>query len=125
MTEKAFERFLKSIGGVESGFFPDREPITNRWFFGIGDGWLPLVKELITKLIELRWNKELCQVKEKFGGLRFYINSGSDEIHALIHEYENKSFTICETCGKDGKTNKTKTGWIKTLCEECAKERNA
>jgi len=121
MTEKEFDEFLESVGGLENGFYSEHEPIKTRRYFDIDDGWLPLVKELISKLIALGWDKQLSQVKEKWGGLRFYINSGSDEVHALILEYENKSGHICEMCGEPGKTGKTNTGWIKTLCSNCEK----
>jgi len=124
MNEGEFEGFLLSIGGLENGFYPDKPTIKRRGFFSNGDGWLTFVTELITKLIELGWDKQVCQVKEKFSTLRFYINSGSAEVHALIHEYENKSGYICETCGKPGKTIKTKTGWLKTLCETCVRSKN-
>jgi hypothetical protein len=61
------------------------------------------------------------QVKEKFGGLRFYTNGTSDEIHKLISEYESKSYATCEDCGKPGKSRGS--GWIRTLCDECGSKR--
>ncbi len=84
--------FLESIGGLENGYYPDRERITKSTFFDIEEGWYPLVKELIEDLIELGWDKQICQVKEKFGGLRFYINGGSDEIFKRIVKAENDSY---------------------------------
>lgn len=60
------------------------------------------------------------QVKEKFGTLSFYMSSGNDEIWNLIREAERKSAKTCEECGKPGKLRGG--GWIKTLCDECAKE---
>jgi len=57
------------------------------------------------------------QVKEKFGTLRFYMTSGTEEMYNLIHEAEEKSGTICEDCGKPGKIRHG--GWIRTLCDEC------
>jgi hypothetical protein len=117
MTEQEMNDFLQSIGGLENGMYSDREPITNAGFFECDSGWYQLIKDLITDLIELGWNKEICQVKEKFGGLRFYINEGSDEIHDRITEAENQSYEICEVTGKPGLL-RTDIGWIETLCEE-------
>lgn len=59
--------YLKSIGGLENGHFINRPPIDDPHFMSIGLGWYPLVKSLIQELIELGWNKQICQVKEKFG----------------------------------------------------------
>lgn len=83
--------------------------------FECGDGWFELIKELSEKLEPL--GVEAVQVKEKFGGLRFYANHATDAAWDLIEEAECKSETICEECGKAGKPNGV--GWIKTLCEEC------
>jgi len=111
-----FEKFLESIGGLKNGHFTDRDPITSRYYCETGDGWLPIIKDLIEDLIDAGWDKQICQIKEKFGGLRFYINGGSDEIYKLISDAEVKSMKTCEVCGKPG--TQTSGGWINTLCEE-------
>lgn len=59
----------------------------------------------------------VVQVKEKFGGLRFYAHSYTEEARKLIDEAEDKSFTICETCGGEGKTQSPR-GWLITMCDE-------
>jgi hypothetical protein len=121
LTEEDFNNFLESIGGLENGFYTGREPIKDSDFFCIGNGWLGIVKSLIEDLIQLGWDKQICQVKEKFGGLRFYINSGSNEIHKRITEAESKSHEVCEKCGEPGKS--ISGGWIFTLCESHAEEK--
>jgi hypothetical protein len=121
MTKEEMNGFLESIGGLENGFYTDRDPIKDSGFFECGNGWFPLIKDLITDLIELGWDKQTCQVKEKFGALRFYINTGSDEIFKKIHSYENKSYEICETCGEKGELRLV--GWYKTLCNKHHEER--
>lgn len=117
MSEKEMNEFLESIGGLQNGFYPDRGPIINSNFFHVGDGWYPLIKELIEDLINLGWDKQTCQVKEKFGGLRFYINTGSDEIYHRISKAEKDSYEICEKCGEKGQL-RTDIGWYRTLCDE-------
>lgn len=117
MTTEELNEFLESIGGLNSGYYTDRPPITKCGFFECNSGWYPLIKELVEDLIKLGWNKEVCQVKEKFGGLRFYINEGSDEIYNRITEAGNKSYTICEKCGSEGSL-RNDIGWYKTLCED-------
>ena len=117
MTKEEMDEFLESIGGLTNGFYLDREPIKNCGFFGVDVGWYPLIKNLITDLIELGWDKQTCQVKEKFGGLRFYINAGSDKIYERITLAESQSYEICEVCGEKGELRKN-IGWYTTLCNE-------
>jgi hypothetical protein len=124
MTKEEINEYLESIGGLENGFFTDRPPITNCGFFDVDSGWYPLIKDLIEDLIKLGWDKQVCQVKEKFGGLRFYINSGSNEIFARITLAENKSHEICETCGEKGEM-RTDLGWYRTLCNKHYEERKS
>lgn len=61
------------------------------------------------------------QVKTKYGGLRFYMTHGTDEIFELIDEAEDKSYEICELCGEKGKPRDI--GWIWTLCDKCHKKK--
>ena len=117
MTEEEMNDFLISIGGLENGWRTDRSPIKDCGFFEVDNGWLPLIKELIEDLIKLGWDKQVTQVKEKFGGLRFYINGGSDEIYNKITEAEKLSHETCELCGKKGEL-RTKIRWFTTLCDE-------
>lgn len=88
----------------------------------VGPGWSPLIARLIEDLERLGWDGNIYQVKEKFGGLRFYIGSGTDAIHKRITEAENESYSICERCGKPGTLYQT--GWWKTLCPDCNNGRN-
>lgn len=114
-------QFLESIGGLENGFYSDRPPIKDCRYFGVDEGWYGIIKELIEDLIKLGWNKQVCQVKEKFGGLRFYINDGTNEIHNRIIDAEKKSYEVCEKCGHTGKL-RNDIGWYLTLCEDHYKE---
>jgi hypothetical protein len=122
MTDEEMNVFLESIGGLENGYYTDRGPITDCGFFGVGNGWFPLIKELIEDLISLGWDKQTCQVKEKFGGLRFYINAGSDEIFDRLTKAERDSYEICETCGEKGELRKD-LGWFFTLCDKHHQEK--
>lgn len=117
MTDEQMNEFLESIGGLENGYFTDRPPIKDCWMFECSNGWFPLIKELIEDLIALGWDRKTCQVKEKFGGLRFYINSGSNEIHDRISKAERDSYEICEKCGEKGEL-RTDIGWYFTLCDK-------
>ena len=62
------------------------------------------------------------QVKEKFGGLRFYTNYSDNVVNALISMAESMSYRTCEVCGTPGKSRHG--GWIRTLCDEHAEGRD-
>jgi hypothetical protein len=117
MNGEEMNEFLDSIGGLKNGWHSDAEPIKSCGIFEVEEGWYPLIKELITDLIALGWDKEVTQVKEKFGGLRFYVNSESDEMFKRIQKAEADSYVTCEVTGNPGKL-RTDLGWHRTLCDE-------
>lgn len=105
--------------------------------FECGDGWFQLIWNLcedLEKMDQENFDKlpeevkakslleqneiRLCvdQVKEKFGSLRFYISSGTEEMYDRINKAEEDSTTICETCGKPGKLRRE--GWFYTACDD-------
>jgi len=83
----------------------------------VGPGWAELVGAIYDKLPP---DAYIYQIKEKFGGLRFYVD-GTTELLDFIDEMEAKSLTICEHCGKPGKPRYG--GWVLTMCDECYKSR--
>jgi len=96
--------------------------------FDINLGWLPLVINLHKSIFELDPNYELVQVKEKFGGLRYYVNTYSmytdigKQIHQLIDIAEETSLTICELCANPGSLRSKTYFPLKTYCDNCAKQ---
>lgn len=56
------------------------------------------------------------QVKEKFGGLRFYYSGGDDFVRGVVYMAESMSYDTCEVCGSPGKL--TNNGWYRTVCKE-------
>lgn len=95
------------------------------WLFECGDGWYKII-DLLCEL--LQWdideNKhhqiEATQVKEKYGGLRFYTNGEDDKQHGLICFAQRLSEETCEECGSMEDVTQTK-GWICSLCPTCMK----
>lgn len=101
------------------------QPNPYNYRFGVGDGWYKLLKSLIIKIRENDKNDnritKVTQIKEKWGGLRFYVNGTSKENWKLIQFVENKSFTICESCGSQTDVGIWRNnGWLKTMCKKCA-----
>ena len=104
--------------------------------FGVecGDGWFMLLEQLM-RSVESHLNPEnswprkeriplqIDQIKEKFGGLRFYYHGGDNEVRGMVNLTERLSYCICEECGSTKNVTQTK-GWIITLCEDCMKIHN-
>lgn len=55
------------------------------------------------------------QIKEKFGGLRFYYDGGDKEVHGMVRMAEAWANFTCEKCGNLG--TRRGGGWIRTLCD--------
>lgn len=55
------------------------------------------------------------QIKEKFGGLRFYYDGGDEHVHGLVSMAESWAGVACEECGGIGV--RRGGGWIRTLCD--------
>lgn len=95
--------------------------------FAIGKGWYQIVDSLCNQIQNyLNWQKEVpqvivTQIKEKFGGLRFYYNGGDEKIDGMVRMAEEWAEHTCEECGKPG--HERSGGWIKTLCDEHYEER--
>ena len=99
------------------------------WGIDTGDGWYNIIDTLCYQIqwhIEHNLNKdedpevvnvEAVQVKEKYGGLRFYYNGGNDFISGLVYMAEGMSSKTCEECAAPGTQNEV--GWIHTLCTPC------
>jgi hypothetical protein len=125
LQEKLVEKYPKIFSEV--GETPQKSCMA--WGICIGDGWYMLVDNLCNFLqstIDL--NKDTypqvvaAQVKEKFGGLRFYVNSANDEQYGAISFAEHLSYSICENCGSTEDITQTE-GWVVTLCPKCMEER--
>lgn len=91
------------------------------WKGEVGDGWWPIVEELGLAMFRLDPDLEIHQIKEKFGGLRFYYSSSeehgcSEEQKILVHFAERLCARTCETCGLPGSL-RNDLGWVLTLCD--------
>ena len=100
------------------------EPITHSLmpfgFDGIEDGWFLILWRLSESLTKLG-NIKATQVKEKFGGLRFYFEGrvdNSDNAWNLIEEAENECLQTCMFTGKPAPGPRPVRGWLYTVCDE-------
>lgn len=114
----------------------DRDLTTiHEWEFGFG--WDSLI-ETLAALIDAEIERDprvakgyrtdegwdmppfrITQMKEKFGGLRFYYEGGNNRIHGFAQMTEDLSKGMCEVCSSIG--DQCRNGsWVSTLCPECA-----
>lgn len=95
--------------------------------------WTDWMRETFTKenlaktkleLVELEEQIPVAtQVKEKFGGLRFYTTGTNDRDTNIIDSAEAMSYYVCEQCGTMASARLYTYGWHATLCSQHADER--
>lgn len=122
--EKFAERLEKSYPKMYGGKYGG---------FAVGKGWYPIIERLSASIQQhIEWknkDSEVCpqviveQVKEKFGGLRFYYQGGDEYIAGLVSMAESWAGIACEDCGGIGK--RRGGGWVRTLCDVHEQEHNA
>lgn len=84
----------------------------------VGKGWEKLIEICYNACKSESYPVTILQVKEKWGGLRFYTSGGTDELLDLLDNAEKLSYNICEACGKAGKVRED-LSWVTTLCSAC------
>jgi hypothetical protein len=95
----------------------------------VGPGWHPILTRLHGQLSAVAPGYRVEQVKEKFGGLRVYLDYGDptertaaeaaciELAEDLIELHEEEFYRTCEYCGQPGWPRDG--GWVKTLCDVC------
>ena len=99
---------------------------------GVPEGWLPIIDTLCgcmqsyidyhnkhTKDGVVKPTQVKCtQMKEKFGGLRFYADNHDEIIEGMIEMAEYMCDNTCQDCGSQEDLGMT-TGWLSVLCRTC------
>ena len=96
------------------------------WLDLMPDGWRKFFGEqMVEEIAQALKGEELIitQIKEKFGGLRFYCHGTTKEVYDVISKYEQLSKLVCIRCG--AKATKISMGWISPFCDKCAHDMNA
>lgn len=73
--------------------------IEDGWFqiLDIPEEWEDIVIDCHEQLVKIDPDYTILQIKEKFGGLRYYFNSDSPrhkEMIAIVMEHEKASFSV-------------------------------
>jgi hypothetical protein len=81
-----------------------------------GPGWWPIIATLDQVLRERYPDYRVVQIKEKFGGLRFYADGVDAAGYEIIGAAERSAAETCEECGQPG-APRTHRYWYRTLCD--------
>jgi len=101
-----------------------------------GIGWLPTILLAHEALKLITPDYKISQIKEKFGGLRYYAGGGFPwdtpqgyAFESILGNAEREASTICENCGEKGYGPnffyvkiRTFSGWHHTYCDPCEVE---
>lgn len=126
MTKELDEKLCRDFPKIFKDRRADMRNTAMCWGFDVGDGWYWLIYHLCS-LIQSRIDANpthnfpqpvATQVKEKFGGLRFYVTGADEATYGMIDLAEHLSYHICEGCGSTKDIGYTQ-GWIKTICKPC------
>jgi len=119
MKKELEEKLVKKYPTVFGEYGGDMRETCMAWGLTCGDGWYKIIDELCQVLEPA--GVVAAQVKEKFGGLRFYVNpvkkEKADEVFEAIQKAEAASYITCENCGEPGE--RRSGGWIRVLCDKC------
>jgi hypothetical protein len=124
MKKELTEKLRTKYPTVYKNLYGDARYTCMAWGISVREGWYDIIDELSAVLEKHKL--VAAQVKEKFGGLRFYLDeypkddADYKEVRDAISKAERKAYKTCEYCGPPGKP--TKGGWVKVLCEECLKK---
>lgn len=133
MKQELDEQLCKKYPLIFKNRHGDMKETLMCWGFDVGDGWYQILDSLCGQIQHyIDWNNEnfekgykqykqvpqvvAVQIKEKFGGLRFYYDGGDDHISGMVRMAESWAYHTCEECGAVGKMRNG--GWIRTLCDE-------
>lgn len=109
---------------MEEHIRKDIESRTPKEWYGLATpkGWDELVANTHRLLRYYFPSYQVHQIKEKFGTLCYYTNLSYENewARAIIDGAEAASAGICQNCGTDDDTVKTRdVGPIATLCDPC------
>jgi len=109
------------VEALRSKLPPDRP------YVEVDEGWYGLVTDCDAELAAMDANYQLLQVKEKFGGLRYYFipsqgvaDEQRDAMYEVVARYEKIASQTCEATGEPGVLMKSPRGRLKTLNPEYA-----
>lgn len=99
--------------------YPDLYDHEGFYFFECGGRLVRSLDQLSNKLVALKKKIKVGQVKEKYGGLRFYLDEDeSEKAVELIDDAETLSYETCSKCGST-KGVELENRYDSPYCGEC------
>jgi hypothetical protein len=90
----------------------------------VDEGWYQLVLDCDRELTQIDPGYQIVQIKQKFGGLRYYfeslLSSAGKAMDDVVTKYEAVAAVTCEATGNPGVLMRSEGGWVKTLDPEYA-----
>ena len=85
----------------------------------VPEGWELVIETLIHDLLEMGWDGQITQVKEKYGTLRFYTGPTTEKMHDRINQAEHQTEYVCAECGALADAGMgTYQGYVSVACKE-------
>ena len=105
-------------------FEPFRDMFKQSFGVSTNPGWYPMVEKLLLDFRALPREDGMVrvnQIKEKFGGLRVYVEvSGSgdfkERVRGMIEQAEKQASRTCEFCSNPGVLRSAE--WMRVTCEK-------
>lgn len=97
--------------------FTELDDMPPGWRIAFGIQMLEEIREELIKNNCLD-SFRITQIKEKYGGLRFYVYGAPSAVYKIIDKYEGLSYHVCQFCGAPAEVENS-WGWIMTWCENC------
>ena len=90
-----------------------------KWI-AVDEGWYQIIVDCDKELSAVDPHYKILQIKEKFGGLRYYIEPSETcyedrRLVQIITKYEEIASKTCEATGEPGVLMRSIGGWFKTL----------
>jgi hypothetical protein len=124
MTEnELFKKYPRIFPLMENGYY--------RVSTFIPEGWMTLVDNLCESIqhyidnnninnphLDIIYQLEVIQIKEKYGRLCFYTDGSNDNIDGMIELAELLSTKTCMECGQPGEMVE-ENKWLSIICNKC------
>lgn len=95
-------------------------------YIEVDEGWYQIIVDCDAEITGIDPDYRIAQIKEKFGGLRYYVQlsdpAKSNQVNGVITKYEKLALQTCEATGGPGVMMRSIGGWYKTLNPDYAAE---
>lgn len=124
MNKEEFDFKIKALQSLYPSWFDAQRANWGMYELSGMPGWLPILERLLKAIDRVLSDYDekgfvIAQIKEKFGGLRFYYEGAgeaAEAIFALVRTAEDEADKTCMYCGDGGSIRPLE--WRLCLCEK-------